>query len=452
MPTDSFAAPVFVTGIPGRALTATARLLQDHCWTGTADGDPIDLQFQGGSSNAAIRGGIIDELLEKMAISAYQPRTFKGNLDRFFVRGMRNWVADVLRPMAYAGQRWMYADPHLALLFPTFAAAFPEARWVVIRQVLQHSLNELEQLNPAPARSREDWLDYCGYLLHWLDGVRAGVSRHHEVRADSEGNISQQSAMLLTNSLGISAQYAFSVSLDASGTGAIIDPGIETAAAGAAARPGRCALRHIRHYLTDRPLEIADDVALVGSSDQLRGAGLGPTIDAHQTIFRFNMVPVTAEFANDAGSRCDYYFLRKRMKLMLDAAAPDQRIIFIRQIQSSGVICYPGEFDLLRQFNPNPCQFEMSPQELGRLFRALLGDAGDVFSLSIIPRNGIRLLACLLAEGLRPSLYGFDLDARDRASHYFDDKEQVEMAHGHRPGVEYRLLQQLRERGLIRVV
>ena len=183
----------------------------------------------------------------------------------------------------------------------------------------------------------------------------------------------------------------------------------------------------------------------------MQRSGLGPAIDSHQTIFRFNMVPVTAEFAADAGSRCSYYFLRKRMKLMLDASAPALRTHFTRQIQSSGVICYPGEFDLLRQFDRNPHQFEMSPQELNNLFRSLLGDVYEAFPLRNPPRNGINLLACLLAEDLLPTLYGFDLGARNRATHYFDDREQVELEGGHQFNLEYRLLQQLGERGLIRV-
>ena len=89
----------------------------------------------------------------------------------------------------------------------------------------------------------------------------------------------------------------------------------------------------------------------------------------------------------------------------------------------------------------------MNLRTLNNLFRSLLGDVYEPFSVQVIPRNGIRLLA----EGLRPTLYGFDLGVRDSATHYFDDKEQVEQEHGHRPSVEYRLLQQLGERGLIRV-
>lgn len=42
--------------------------------------------------------------------------------------------------------------------------------------------------------------------------------------------------------------------------------------------------------------------AVVGSSDSLIGSGLGPAIDAHTAVFRFNDAP-TRGFANDVGSR-----------------------------------------------------------------------------------------------------------------------------------------------------
>ena len=403
MPTGSFTAPVLVTGIPGKALTETARLLQRQgCWTGTAEPDAIDLQFHKGSSNAIIRREIIDPILEKLELNPQQPRIVTGNLNALIVNNLQARVAKVLGQLGYAGQRWMYADPHLALLCITFPAAFPEAHWVVTRQALRHTLDELERLQLTPGKSRGDWLDYCGDLLQWLHAIKAVVPKQQEIRADREGNISNQAAMVLTNSLGISAKYSFSVSLkSSSGTVSSADTGIES---GGESPGGRYALRHIRHYLTDQPLEITDDIAVVGSSDQLQRSGLGPAIDSHQTIFRFNMAPVTAEFAADAGSRCSYYFLRKRMKLMLDASAPALRTHFTRQIQSSGVICYPGEFDLLRQFDRNPHQFEMSPRELNNLFRSLLGDVYEAFPLRNPPRNGINLLACLLAEDLLPTL------------------------------------------------
>lgn len=48
--------------------------------------------------------------------------------------------------------------------------------------------------------------------------------------------------------------------------------------------------------------------ALVGSSDNLRKAGLGPEIDSHDTVFRVNRVP-NAEFARDYGSRTEVLFM-----------------------------------------------------------------------------------------------------------------------------------------------
>ena len=261
MPTDPFTAPVFVTGIPGKALTETARLLQRQgYWTGVAEPDAIDLRFDKSSSNPVFRREIIDTFLGKLKIDPQQLRVFKGDLKTFVVNGMQNWVTDVLQPMGYAGQRWMYADPHLALLYVTFASAFPKAHWVISRQALQPILAELEQLELTPAKSHEEWLDYCGHLLHWLDAGRAGVTNQQEIWADGQGNISHRDILTLTNNLGGNAQHAVNVAFE-SASGTATDTGIESADENArpTQRPGMSALRHIHHYLTARPLEIADD-------------------------------------------------------------------------------------------------------------------------------------------------------------------------------------------------
>ncbi|NNC54572.1 MAG: hypothetical protein HKO07_02490 [Pseudomonadales bacterium] len=66
------------------------------------------------------------------------------------------------------------------------------------------------------------------------------------------------------------------------------------------------------------------------------------------------------------------------------------------------------------------------------------------------PRNGIKLLACLLDAGIRPVLFGFDREDRGDNKHYFDDEIQLEPdGAGHRPSWEYRLLDLLESGGHI---
>jgi hypothetical protein len=70
------------------------------------------------------------------------------------------------------------------------------------------------------------------------------------------------------------------------------------------------------------------------------------------------------------------------------------------------------------------------------------------------PRNGVKLTIALIDAGIVPTLYGFDLDQRESSSHYFDEESQVDVGKGnpgHRLDLEYTLLQECAEKGLIEV-
>ena len=74
------------------------------------------------------------------------------------------------------------------------------------------------------------------------------------------------------------------------------------------------------------------------------------------------------------------------------------------------------------------------------------------FSARNQPRNGIKLLAYLLDAGFKPDLYGFDLSDRGNNAHYYDNEIQTEgQQQGHKPSIEFKLLNELKEKGLINV-
>ena len=69
------------------------------------------------------------------------------------------------------------------------------------------------------------------------------------------------------------------------------------------------------------------------------------------------------------------------------------------------------------------------------------------------PRNGIKLLACLIDAGIKPDLFGFDMEDRGDNKHYFDNEIQFERIEGgHIPSLEYQLLTKLMDAHLIKLI
>ena len=202
-----------------------------------------------------------------------------------------------------------------------------------------------------------------------------------------------------------------------------------------------------------RPLELSGSVALVGNSDQLLNCGIGGEIDAFDHVFRFNLCDLHSQYHQDVGSKVDYCFFSLNISTHKFPHTPAEYTRFVKLCRSANIICYPGNTANVRKFNRKPLLMAMPFDQINPTFVKLVGSDAPLFNTSNHPRNGIKLLACLLSAGVKPTLFGFDLEKREANKHYFDDEIQREPeGPGHRPSWEYRLLIALADRGLIKVV
>ena len=199
-------------------------------------------------------------------------------------------------------------------------------------------------------------------------------------------------------------------------------------------------------------LVIKGSVALVGNSDALAGKHKGKEIDSHDTVFRFNLARVGPSYVDAVGKKVSY-FLFSRM-VTLKTIDDDLEFKWFKQICSKvRVICYPEYAEKVMPYQPNPFFLMTDIADCNHVFNKLLGHNKHEFPKVNHPRNGIKLLACLVSAGVVPSLFGFDTEEREDNNHYFDDETQIESEHvGHKPSIEYGLLKELDERGFIRLV
>lgn len=204
-----------------------------------------------------------------------------------------------------------------------------------------------------------------------------------------------------------------------------------------------------------KPIELSNSVAMVGNSDALLGRNLGEAIDSHDTVIRFNLCDLNPKYKKDVGSKVDYCLFSLNISTHKYPHSKQEHLRFVQLCRRSNIICYPNNTKNVRKFNKKPYIKTIEYNQINQAYRQLLGPEAIQFPQNHHPRNGIKLLACIVCEGIRPVLYGFDLEDRSNNNHYFDDEQQVEVAKdsfGHMPSMEYALLTQLAEKNLIEVV
>ncbi|MGB5325384.1 MAG: glycosyltransferase family 29 protein [Pseudomonadales bacterium] len=210
------------------------------------------------------------------------------------------------------------------------------------------------------------------------------------------------------------------------------------------------ALSYIVGERNGRPLQLDGSVAMVGNSDALLGKGLGAEIDQFDHVFRFNLCDLDAKYRGDTGSKVDYCFFSLNISTRKYPHPPEEQARFVSLCKKAKIICYPKNAKHVRKFNKSPLAMTAQIDDINRIFYLHTAPERVAFSTSNHPRNGIKLLACLVDADIRPVLFGFDSEDRGDNKHYFDDETQVEAtAGGHKPSWEYRLLDMLEKRGLI---
>jgi len=217
-------------------------------------------------------------------------------------------------------------------------------------------------------------------------------------------------------------------------------------------------VKQLIHCRTKKSLVIDGTVAIVGSSDLLGGSTFGEEIDKHDHVFRFNLASLDEQYRTAIGSKADFYLLSQNITTLKYPHPEPSQSHFKNICRNSKIICYPGHTKNILKFNKRPYlmahndEYINRVEEINHIFYQLLGHMKWAFSNQHHPRNGIKLISCLLPAGIKPDLYGFDLADRGNNSHYFDDEFQKETPErGHKPSVEFQLLKELEAKDLIRV-
>lgn len=212
------------------------------------------------------------------------------------------------------------------------------------------------------------------------------------------------------------------------------------------------AVEQVVHCKTKKPLELKGSVAIVGNSDQILDKDCGREIDSHDNVFRFNLAALDQQYQKAIGSKSDFFLLSRMITTVRYPHPEPLQSRFIQICRNSKIICYPGHTKNVMRYCKRPYLLANDISIINQTIIRLFGHPPAQFSVMNHPRNGVKLAVALMIAGIKPTLFGFDLEARDAPSHYFDDELQIEAApgtSGHRPSLEYALLRACLDKGLI---
>jgi hypothetical protein len=206
-PATPFEAPIFVLGLPRSGTSLVAGLLaQCGVWTGTTvPAGPENPR--GFYEHVLLRDRVVKGILARAGFDPLGARRLPPVDRAIEVPGLAELVRGLLELDGYRHDRpWLYKDPKLTLLWPTFRTAFPGARWIVVRRDVQAVIRSCLQV-PFLRQHSGDLRFWEGFvaayqerLQHLLD---SGVECHElQSEAVAAGKLDELERVLGALGLG----------------------------------------------------------------------------------------------------------------------------------------------------------------------------------------------------------------------------------------------------------
>ena len=233
-------------------------------------------------------------------------------------------------------------------------------------------------------------------------------------------------------------------------------------------------------------LELSREVAIVGNSPKSIGLGLGKDIDAHSDVIRFNGA-IVDDYKEDIGSKTTLMFIGIDIAYLFTdpyrRPSKDEDKNEENRLYNANLIKQQFEDCSFLTFSPLKAERKEKNKQyktatylkqagVDKLY--FLNEEGKGACMSYYqankdfeelgltsklsfggPRSGIKMVLRLVLSGIKPKLYGFDIDTNlEFAQHYYDSitNDKIDEYKPHDIKGEMYLLIEMHQKGLIEIV
>ena len=164
--------PILITGVPRSGTSLTAAMIH---YGGAFGGDmalPNRNKRNAMLENTTIRQNFVKPYLKELGVDPMGqnplPRLQDLELwDRLIEDGKNIWrdkIINLMKSQGYKEGPWFYKGPKMALIWPLWHAAFPEAQWIIVHRDKRDIINSC--FNTAFMRAYNDYEGWGKWVDH----------------------------------------------------------------------------------------------------------------------------------------------------------------------------------------------------------------------------------------------------------------------------------------------
>ncbi|MHA1809365.1 MAG: sulfotransferase [Candidatus Heimdallarchaeaceae archaeon] len=174
--------PILVTGM-ARSGTSMATGILHYCgaWGGMLSG-PTRYNAKGMFENSDIRNKVIKPYLRSLGVDpmGQNPLPNIDNLKPLDI--LRNRIHQIIDAQGYQEGIWYYKGAKTCLIWPIWAKAFPEAKWIIVRRREEDVISSCMNTGFMRAyKSKDGWKKWTKAHLNRFDEIKANVTNVKEV-------------------------------------------------------------------------------------------------------------------------------------------------------------------------------------------------------------------------------------------------------------------------------
>lgn len=166
-------APILITGCARSGTSIVAGVIQFCGAFGGKTTGPTPHNTKGQFENGEIRDRVIKEYLRQIGADPLGQKPLPPTDNLPLNKDIRKKMLATIRKQGHSGEPWYFKGAKMCLVWPVFAAAFPEAKWVIVRRRREEIVLSCMRTRFMRKRtSSASWAKWVDFHLRRFDEMR----------------------------------------------------------------------------------------------------------------------------------------------------------------------------------------------------------------------------------------------------------------------------------------